>query len=83
MRPKIDENQASGPYGGQEGSPGSNLRSQGCPGGGLGPKFDSKTSKNHYFLGSSVGSRGGLFSDSVPVGNLQRHSEKQVFEGRQ
>ena len=83
MRPKIDENQASGPYGGQEGSPGSNLRSRGCPGGGLGPKFDSKTSKNHYFLGSSVGSQGGLFSDSVPVGNLQRHSEKQIFEGRQ
>ena len=83
MRPKIDENLAWGPYSGQEGSPGSNLRSRGCPGGGLGPKFDSKTFKNHYVLGSSVGSQGGLFSDSVPVGNLQRHSEKQIFEGRQ
>ena len=34
MRQKIDENLAWGPYGGREGSPGSNLRSQGCPGGG-------------------------------------------------
>ena len=83
MRTKIDENQASGLYGGQEGSPGSNLRSRGCPGGGLGPKFDSKTSKNHCFVGLSVRSQGGLFSDSVPVGNLQRQSEKQIFEGRQ
>ena len=37
MTPKIDENLAWGPYNGQEGSPGSNLRSRGCPGGGLGP----------------------------------------------
>ena len=81
MGPKINENLAWGLYRGQEGSPGSNLRSQGCPGGSLGPKFDSKTSKNQYSLGSSVGSQGGLFSDSVPVGNLQRRFEKQIFEG--
>ena len=79
MRSKIDENLASGPYSG----PGLKFEVPGCPGGGLGPKFDSKTLKNHYFLRSSVGSQGGLFSDSVPVGNLQRHSEKQIFEGRQ
>ena len=32
MRPKIDENLAWGPYSGQEWSPGSNLKSRGCPG---------------------------------------------------
>ena len=45
MRPKIDENLAWGPYSGQEGSPGLNLRSRGCPGGGLGPNWIQKHRK--------------------------------------
>ena len=42
MRPKIDENLVSGLYSGQEGSRDSNLRSRGCPGGGLKPKLMKK-----------------------------------------
>ena len=42
MRPKIDENLAWGPYRSQEGSPGSNLRSRGCPGRGSWGKIGFK-----------------------------------------
>ena len=79
MRPKIDENLVWGPYSGQEGSRGSGLGSRGCPGGGVGAKLDSKTSKNHYFLGSSVGSQEGSLSDFLTTGNPQKHTEEQIL----
>ena len=50
MRPKIDENLAWGPYSGQEGSPGSNLRSRGCPGGGSWGKIGFKNIEKSSFF---------------------------------
>ena len=83
MKPKIDENLVWGPYRGRDGSPDSNLGSQGCPGGGSRAKIGLKNIEKQYFLGSSVGSQGGLLSDSLPVGNPQKHTEKPIFYGRQ
>ena len=50
MKSKIDEHLAWGPYSGQEGSLGSNLKSQGAPDRGVGPTLDEKTSRKHIFL---------------------------------
>ena len=50
MRPKIDENLAWGPYSGQEGSRGSNLRSRGCPGGGSWAKIGFKNIEKSLFF---------------------------------
>ena len=50
MRLKIDENLPWGPHSGQEGSPSSNLRSQGCPGGGYRAKIESKSNEKYRFF---------------------------------
>ena len=55
----------------------------GLPRRGSRAKIWFKNIEKSVFLGPSVGSQGGLFSDSVPVGNQKRHSKKQNLEGRE